>query len=241
MGIVVRVRQHRLWILAGACAAATIALLLWSYEAKRHPDEQAVSSAQDEVYEAVVRDMIGSINRQSRVTQLVFGDALLLNDGEGWGNAEACKEAVRTRMRWDSDALPYDSFIDKMYRFVTRGWIDGSVGTEAMQDFLEKSCTPGHLSRTFQTKVPRTFIPDESVHFEGWPIEKNGPPSFAKLFPGAEGIISLSRAGFNSSLNEAIVSASFACGGLCGSGWHFFLKKIRRRWQVVGKRMIWVS
>jgi hypothetical protein len=236
MGII---HGHR-WM-AIICVAIATYLLSCSGLKKFRRDEKTVSAAQDEVYGAIVHDIIGPINGKSQVTRLVFGDALLLNGGEGWVSVEACKEAVHKRMRWDSDALPYNSFMDKMYRLVTRGWVDGSVGTEAMEDFLEKSCSPGHLSRTFHADLPRAFLVSTDVYFKTGPVQKNGPPSFEKLFPGADGIISFSRVGFDSGLDEAIVSRSFFCGFLCGSGWHYVLRKRWGKWEVASKRMIWVS
>jgi hypothetical protein len=73
------------------------------------------------------------------------------------------------------------------------------------------------------------------------PLKKNGPPAFEKLFPRAGGIISFSRVGFDSGLDEAIVSASYVCGGLCGEGWSYILKKRQGEWEVASKRMVWVS
>ena len=154
---------------------------------------------------------------------------------------EACKKDVRSRQRWVVDTPPYDKFIDKIYRFLTGGSADSAVRTETVEDFLLKSCSTGHLSRTFHTDLPRSFVASENVLFEGWPIKKNGPPAFEKLFPGAGGIISFSRVGFDSGLDEAIVSASYVCGGLCGEGWSYILKKRQGKWEVASKRMVWVS
>ena len=52
--------RHRPWIAAVACAAIAIALLLF-YLSKSRPDERAITAAEDEVYEAVVRDMVTSM------------------------------------------------------------------------------------------------------------------------------------------------------------------------------------
>ncbi|MGB8473170.1 MAG: hypothetical protein WCE61_03660 [Candidatus Acidiferrum sp.] len=235
-----RIERHRLLIATSVCIVATAALLSRSYLPRQHPDAKAVSAAQDEVYEAVVQEMNAPEHGQRRISQLVFDDALLLNEGTGIG-PEGCKKAVLGRLPLASDQLPYNSWFDKAYRFVTRGWGEGSVGAEAMEDYVRKLCIPGNLSRTFRTDLPRTFISGESVHFEGWPVEKNGPPSFEKLFPGAGGIISFSRVGFNSALDEAVVSTSVVCGGLCGSGWRHFLKKRRGRWQITGASQVWVA
>jgi len=238
----VRQNHLRLWIGIAACVAAGIALPWWFYAPRPRDNlnETTVRAAEDEVYATVERDMTTPANREVGVALLVFSDELL-SDRKAAADTEACKEDVRNRVRWDVDALPYDSLFDKVYRFLTRSRVHGWVRTETVEDFLLKSCSTGHLSRTFHTDLPRSFIASENVLFEGWPIKKNGPPSFEKLFPGAGGVISFSRVGFDTELDEAMVSASFVCGGLCGEGWHYFLKKRRGRWEVASKRMAWVS
>lgn len=235
-----KISRHSLWITAVACIAIAIVVVCWFYAPRQSLDDRAIAAAQDEVYAAVVRNMIAPDDGKTRISQLVFDDVLLINEGAGIG-PEGCEEAVHGRLPLASDPLPYDSWFDKDYRFSTRGWGDGSVGAEAMADYVQKLCVQGHLSRTFRTDLPRTLISGDSAHFEGWPIEKNGLPSFEKLFPRAGGIISFSRVGFNSALDEAVVSTSFVCGGLCGSGWRHFLKKRRGRWQITDTSQVWVS
>jgi hypothetical protein len=223
-----------------AIACAALATTFVSCSRLSWPDEKARAAAQDEVYEAVVHDIIVPSGEPTRVKQLVFSDELLSDVPPG-GDAKACKEAVRKRERWSSDAPPYNSLADKIYRLISYGWATAEVDTETVEDFVDKSCSPGHLSRTFHTDLPKSFAASDNVHFAGWPMQKNGSSSFEKLFPGANGIISLSRAGFDRALDESMVSASFVCGGLCGEGWVYKLKKRRGKWQVVSKRMIWIS
>lgn len=240
MGIVVKVGKYRSWTAIGSSVAFAMALLSCSYLSKSHPDEKKASAAQDEVYEAVMGEFTAPDHGRTRDSQLVFDDALLINEGAGV-DPEECKATVRRQPSLAATKPPYNSWFDKAYRFVTRGWGDGSVGKQAMVDYERKLCIAGNLSRTFRTDLPRTFISGETVHFEGWPVEKNGPPSFERLFPGAGGIISFSRVGFNPALDEAVVFRSFVCGWLCGSGWRYFLKKVRGKWQITDQEMIWVS
>jgi hypothetical protein len=235
----VRIIRRRLWIGIAACVAAGIALLWWFYAPRHNLNERTARAAEDEVYATVVRDMNTPADGRFRMTKLVFSDELL-SERKGT-DMEACKKDVRSRQRWVVDAPPYDKFIDKIYRLLTGGSADSAVRTETVEDFLLKSCSTGHLSRTFHTDLPRSFVASENVLFEGWPIKKNGPPAFEKLFPGAGGIISFSRVGFDSGLDEAIVSASYVCGGLCGEGWSYILKKRQGEWEVASKRMVWVS
>jgi len=238
---VARLTQRRWWIASVVCMAIAIAVL-WRVHTPRHRlDQRVATAAQDEVYTAVVRDMITPGSGPENVAQLVFGDEILSERRAGT-EMEACKEEVRKREHWKFDDPPlYDTLIDKAYRFLTLGWVSGSAGTKTVEDFLEKTCSTGHLSRTFQTGFPRSFVTSESIHFKDWPIEKDGPPSFEEQFPGASGVISFSRVGFDSGLDEAMVSVRFYCGGLCGTGWRYILKKRRGKWEVANKYVNWMS
>jgi hypothetical protein len=240
---VARITQRRWWIAAAVCVAIAIVVVWWFYapRPKHNLDERVVAVAQDEVYAAVVRDITSPGDGPGHVTQLVYSDELLSESRVGI-DTEACKKEVRKREHWKFDNPPmYDTLIDKMYRFLTLGWVKGSRVNETVEDFLEKICRMGHLSRTFKTDLPPSFVTPENIRFKGFSIEENGPLSFEKLFPGATGVISFSRVGFDSDLDEAMVSVRFYCGGLCGTGWRYILKKRRGKWEVADKPIIWMS
>jgi hypothetical protein len=233
--------RHHPWVAPLACAASAIALLCWIFLPHARTDEKMVLAAQNEVYEAVVRDMVTPTHVHPNMSELVFDDALL-TERMPEDDIHACTERARKQLRLEQNTLPeYNSLADKIYRAFAHGFYDSSLRADTIQDFLTKSCTVGRLSTTFHTDLPRTFIATESIHFEGWPVEKDGPSSFEQRFPGASGIVSLSLVGFDSTLREAIVSTSFVCGGLCGTGCRYVLKKKWGRWEVANKWMVWVS
>jgi hypothetical protein len=237
----VRTVHHRLWIGVAACGAVAIAIASWFYVSRTRPDEKTVAASEDEVYEAVVRDMVMPSHGPARVGLLIFDDTLLTELAPGT-DINSCKEGLLKRLALEDKALPpFNTFADRIYRVLTQGWYDSSPRPEAIQDFLGKSCSVGTLSTTFRTDLPRTFIATRDVHFKGWPIENKEEKSFEELFPGAPGIISFSHVGFDSGLHEAIVSTSFVCGGLCGTGHRYVLKKKWGKWRVVNKWITWVS
>jgi len=230
--------RHRPWIVPVACAAIAFALL-WFYLSKSRPDERAIAAAEDEVYEAVVRAMLTPTHGEATMNQLVFEDnvqvGLMTGEDEG-----GCKKSVRQRLHLD-DTPPFNTLADKVYRLVTRGWYDDSPRPDTIQDFVEKSCTKGPLSRTFHTDFPRAFIDPNSVLFDIVPADRNGLKDFRQTFPKAAGIISLSHVGFDSGLHEAMVSASFVCGVLCAGGQLYVLRKARGKWEVIRNSIIWMS
>jgi hypothetical protein len=152
-----------------------------------------------------------------------------------------CKKSARKNLSLEIAPPVYNSFADKVYRFFTRSELDAALRADTVRDFLERLCTPGSLSRNFHTDLPRKFISTENVHFKGLPMQKDESKSFETLYPGAGGIISFSHAGFDSTLDEAIVSTGFVCGGLCGTGFRYILRKKSGRWNVVEGLMVWVS
>lgn len=237
-----RTFRIRGWLLIAGCLVVTgVVYCGIHFRSRGAASPQAVASAEDEVYEAVVRDMVTPIHGQAQISQLVFDDAVLtdLTPGEG---KDSCQKSVHRRRRLEGGAPPYDSLLDKIYRVFTGDWLDtGPLREDAIQDFVEKSCTVGRLSTTFHTDFPRTFVDRDSFGFEMVPNRENNPKDFRQTFPGASGIISLSRVGFDSTQHEAIVSSAFVCGMLCGEGRRHILRKTRGKWVVVQSIVVWIA
>jgi len=230
------------WLLIAGCLAVTAVVYCTVHlRSRARANPQDVASAEDEVYEAVVRDMVTPIQGQAHISQLVFDDTVLtdLTTGE---DKKSCQESIRKRGLLEGSTPPYNSLLDKIYRVLSGGWWDtGWLRADTIQDFVEKSCAVGRLSTTFHTDFPRTFVDRDSFSFDMAPNQKNIPKDFRQAFPGASGIISLSRVGFDSTLHEAIVSSAFVCGMLCGEGRRHILRKTRGKWVVVQSMVVWIS
>ena len=74
--------------------------------------------------------------------------------------------------------------------------------------------------------------PDESVKY--W-------AQFFERYPDSPGIISLSRVGFSSGKDQAVVYVSNLCGDLCGKGYYVLLINSDKGWKVQKEMMLWVS
>lgn len=235
-----RTLRIRGWLLIAGCLALAAVVYCTIHLRSRAPaSPQAVASAEDEVYEAVVRDMVTPIPGQAHISQLVFDDTVL-TDLTTEADMNSCKERTRKLLLLEGSTPPFNSLADKIYRAFTRR-DDGLLRADTIQDFLEKSCTVGRLSTAFHTDFPRTFLDRDSVAFNIVPSQKNASKDFRQTFPGASGIISLSRVGFDSSLHEAIVSSVFNCGSLCGENRRYILRKMRGRWAVVQSLVVGIS
>jgi len=221
------------------CAAIAITLLSGCNSPKPQPTEKEVAAAEDEIYEVVVRHMTTPVNGQPRMTQLVFDDALL-TQLEPDGDLESCKRSTSKELSLETGPSPYNSLADKAYRFFARGNYDAPLRADTVQSFLERICTaPGQLSQTFHTDLPKNFIDSQNVHFNYDVIRpRERRKSFEQLYPGANGIVSFSHAGFDSTLDEAIVASAFVCGYLCGGQFRYVLRKKSGRWEVVNGLMV---
>jgi hypothetical protein len=139
----------------------------WRRAPEPRPSEKDVSAAQDEIYEAVIHDIITPSDGRVRVTQLVFGEAVLTPFWED-GDASQCEARARKQMWLENAKLPYDTLLDKAYRFFTHDSNDDTLRPDTIQDFLKKFRTPGQLSRTFHYGFAANFCWGRGNRFRRW-------------------------------------------------------------------------
>lgn len=65
--------------------------------------------------------------------------------------------------------------------------------------------------------------------------------AFYKAYPGAQGHMTLSRVGFNQTLDEALVYVTNGAGELAWEGYYLLLSKVDRAWKVTADMMHGVS
>jgi hypothetical protein len=110
---------------------------------RRITDLAAVAAAEDEVYEAVVRNVYIPDKKNAAVTQLVFSRTFDTNLCPGV-DRKTCLDGVRQRLK---------------------GAADGNIRAETIDSFVRQSQVSGNLSTTFRTELPRTFIDPDSLYF----------------------------------------------------------------------------
>ena len=114
---------------------------------------------------------------------------------------------------------------------------------EIMSDYSFKKKTKYKLRReNFLTKRKLVFINHNTFnkYFKSNSIKK-GWRNFYSDFPNSIGYIKFTKVGFNQLKNYAIVYVEKYCGGTCGSGMYFLLKKEKNVWKIIDKKEIWVS
>lgn len=148
-----RATHHGLSVATGVSVAFAVSLLSSCNPSKSRPNEKEVAAAEDEVYEAVVRDMVTPIDGQ-----LVFSDTLLTERAPGV-EMKSCIESARKNLHLEGSRSkpPYNSLADKVYRALTRSNYGGALRADTIQDFLEKSCMVGRLSQIFPYRLATRF------------------------------------------------------------------------------------
>jgi hypothetical protein len=81
-----------------------------------------------------------------------------------------------------------------------------------------------------QPKMRQIF----SQNRDGWQL-------FYEIYPGTPGITTLSRVGFNATLDQALVYVGTLSHWLAGAGYYVLLKKVNGAWIVDQQVMSWIS
>ncbi|HEV2663515.1 MAG TPA: hypothetical protein VG324_01305, partial [Blastocatellia bacterium] len=158
-------------------------------------DQSNIPAEEYAIYAAVIGDMFvggkDSLDPQSRVKMLVIEDRTVSNTF-----AAIAGEDERKRLKQGFSSI---------------------ISQEAIDDYVAKNVKSHQLTKSFDLKLKYTLIPKEKID----QIFKDGPGGWGEFylqFPDSVGLITLSRAGLDSSGNQAVVYIAHSCGGLCGSG-----------------------
>jgi len=65
--------------------------------------------------------------------------------------------------------------------------------------------------------------------------------AYYKRYPGASGVVTWSRVGFNADGTQALFYESYRCGGLCGTGRYMVMEKKNGSWVIRTDVVVWVS
>ena len=115
------------------------------------------------------------------------------------------------------------------------------IEQETVSDFIFKNANPYPLQDFFDLDYPVVLISNEEIEelfqlgtFEGW-------RNFYEKYPGSQGIMELSRVGFNAEMDQAIVYMGNQQGSLSGSGNVYYLIKVNGEWVVQYVDPAWIS
>ena len=114
------------------------------------------------------------------------------------------------------------------------------LGKDILRDFEKKNENPSLLQRRFTLGAKYVLISRreiESVFLnngDGW-------DDFYTKYPGSQGILTLSRVGFNEARDTAVLYSGSQSNWLNGNGSMVLMKKAAGRWTVLDGATMWVS
>jgi hypothetical protein len=113
------------------------------------------------------------------------------------------------------------------------------VDNRTIVDFAHKCTESIPLEPRFTLPAKLVLISHQDLLF---PFD-NGDywTAFYQRYPNSQGIIAVSRVGFNPKRNQALLCLAQGCGNLCGEGYYVLLTKDRGAWSVRHQVMSWVS
>ena len=91
-----------------------------------------------------------------------------------------------------------------------------------------------HLGSTYALLSQPNMRQIFSQNRDGWQL-------FYEIYPGTAGITTLSRVGFNATLDQALVYVGTLSHWLAGAGYYVLLKKVNGAWIVDQQVMSWIS
>jgi hypothetical protein len=124
------------------------------------------------------------------------------------------------------ETIPYDDFS-----------FPKDVDASAVQSLKRSNKGPHKLPKIKSCDGVRIVsnIKLKRIFSEGW--WKN----FYRTSPQASGILHLTLPGFSRDGRTAIVQGASVCGGLCGTGLYWVLKKVNGTWVVTQTHGTWIS
>jgi hypothetical protein len=111
------------------------------------------------------------------------------------------------------------------------------ASADTVRDFIESNSTPQRLTCEFKVKVQCILLNAQELHDIG---QEGGWNRFLSKYPG-QSVITLSRVGFNTSKDEALVYTGSQSGGRTGKGYYVLLVRTGNVWKTKRKVAAWVS
>jgi hypothetical protein len=144
------------------------------------------------------------------------------------GSVELVVIQDQTSIEWvNDDAL---SYIEQELGGVTR---------DLLQDFTDKNQETRDLEAALNLSVDYVFI--SQAEQEALFSTDTGWTEFYEKYPASQGLLSLSRVGFNPQRDQALVYVGNQSDWLLGVGFYFLLAQRDGAWKVVEEIFAWVT
>jgi len=113
------------------------------------------------------------------------------------------------------------------------------LSSEMIADFGSKNQQPRSFQDRFRLTVKCVLVSSDDVK----QIFQNGKgwDTFYAKYPHSQGLMTLSRVGFNAKLDKAIVYVGNQSHWLAGAGYFVMLTKANGTWAIQNEIMVWIS
>lgn len=178
-------------------------------------DFDALDREEYEVYSALIVkgfDLIASCFKSFSEIQLIVIDDHTDTDDEYGDDLEET-------LQWVSDHIP-------------------AVDSATLNDFKLKNDQSYPLGNYFDLPVKVLLFSDEEMKEI---FDDSGWSEFYERYPSAQGIMSVSRVGFNVARDQALVYVGSSCDWLYGAGYYVLLTKKNGIWTIQDEVMVWIS
>ncbi|SRR6266480_439692 len=116
-----------------------------------------------------------------------------------------------------------------------------SLSQETVESYLKRNDKQMLLRKSFKLSVKYRLVDYDRIDRLFDMIDLEGKwKTFHRMYPGSNGYLRLSRVGFNSARDQALVQTAWMCGSLCGEGRYVLLQKEGGRWRVAKDVLVWV-
>ena len=110
---------------------------------------------------------------------------------------------------------------------------------DVVADFVARNKQPQVLKPLFNLPVKLVFI--NKTEADEIFKDNRGWDNFYARYPDSQGMMTLSRVGFNPQVDMALVYVGNQSDWLAGAGYYVVLKKESGNWVVQGQLMTWIS
>lgn len=114
-----------------------------------------------------------------------------------------------------------------------------NISDETLDNYLERNAEPSRLSPDMDLDMEYVLLSAEEHQSifkqpDGWDV-------FYEKYPGSGGYTALSRVGFNSTLDQALIYVGNMAGPLMGAGFYYLMEKKNGEWVIKEQIMVWIS
>ena len=151
--------------------------------------------------------------------EYVFGQVQIIVIMDHTSLNESAEDGIGKTLEWVHENMP-------------------AIAQETLDNFHTRNVQEHPLDDFFDLEIKLVFMSEEEVeeHFQ-----KDGWLEFYEIYPFSQGIMTLSKVGFNSEMNQALVYVGNQSSWDSGAGYYVLLFKENNVWIIQDEVVIWIS